>query len=76
MYLEWKNGSKYIICRRLSRDDPLISTFFSEIYYRIIRFLIANDYPSGGFDLMLMDKDMLPYVRDSSKNINTHLYSY
>ena len=39
MYLEWKNGSKYIICRRLSRDDPLISTFFSEIYYLILYFL-------------------------------------
>jgi dolichol-phosphate mannosyltransferase len=42
----------------------------------MVRFLIAPNYPSGGFDLMLMDKAMLPFVRDSSKNINTHLYAH
>jgi len=76
MFLEWKDGHKFVLCRRLSRNDPLISTILSKVYYNIIRFLVTSDYPSGGFDLMLMDKEILPFVRDSSKNINTHLYAY
>ena len=76
MHLEWIKGAKYVVCRRLSRKDHFISGLFSKFYYSLIRFLIASDYPSGGFDLMLMDKSILPYVRDSNKNINTHLYAH
>ena len=76
MFLEWKAGHKYVVCQRLSRNDPLTSKLLSKVYYCIIRLVIADDYPSRGFDLMLMDKSMLGFVRDSSKNINTHLYAY
>jgi dolichol-phosphate mannosyltransferase len=76
MHLKWMEGAKYVVCRRLSRNDPIVSRLFSGLYYYTVRVLIASDYPSGGFDLMLMDKAMLPYIRDSSKNINTHLYAH
>ena len=72
----WLAGSKYVICIREKRHDPIISKVFSRIYYRLLRLLVIPDYPLGGFDLALMDKILLPYIRDSSKNINTPLLSY
>jgi dolichol-phosphate mannosyltransferase len=38
--------------------------------------MIISDYPPTGFDIMLMDRQLLPYVRDSSKNMNTTLLLY
>jgi dolichol-phosphate mannosyltransferase len=37
---------------------------------------VVKDYPRGGFDVALMDAALLPYLRDSSKNINTPLFAY
>jgi len=72
----WRDGWKYVVCQRVSRDDPATNKLFAWIFYRLVRLLIVDDYPSGGFDLVLMDKTALPYLRDSNKNINTHLYAH
>jgi dolichol-phosphate mannosyltransferase len=36
----------------------------------------VEDYPQGGFDLALMDRALLPYLQNSSKNINTPLFAF
>jgi dolichol-phosphate mannosyltransferase len=41
-----------------------------------LRLFVVKDYPRGGFDLALMDKALLPYLNNSSKNINTPLFAY
>lgn len=66
---KWLSGSKYTICKRTSRDDPAISKFFSRVYYRVLRLLVLKNYPEGGYDMALMDKDLLPYLRQSSKQL-------
>lgn len=76
MIKHWLDGEKYIIAIRKERDDPFLSKVFSAIYYWILKRFIIPDYPYGGFDLALMDKQLLSYIRDSSKNINTPLLSY
>jgi len=72
----WLAGEKFIICERVTRDDPLLSRFYSKVYYKILRILVMRNYPEGGYDMALMDKDFLPYLVNSSKSVFTPLLAY
>lgn len=76
MVKHWLSGSKFVICERVSRDDPVISKIFSKIYYKLLRLMVMKDFPEGGFDLALMDKDMLPHMVNSAKNSYMALLAY
>jgi dolichol-phosphate mannosyltransferase len=41
-----------------------------------VRLFVIREFPRGGFDIFLLDKAMIPYIRDSSKNINANLLSF
>ena len=73
---KWQQGSKFVLAARSHREDPLSSRFFAWVYYVLLRLFVVSDYPRGGFDLALMDKAILPYLNNSSKNINTPLFAY
>ena len=73
---QWLAGSKYTVCVRASRQDPLTKRVFSAIYYQLLRLFVAKDYPVTGYDLALMDRVMLPHLLGSAKNINTPLFAY
>jgi polyisoprenyl-phosphate glycosyltransferase len=72
----WQQGSKFVICSRATRRDPMTSRFFSSIYYRVVGKLIIADYPAGGFDMMLMDKELTQQVAGCAPNTNIHLFAY
>lgn len=72
----WLKGSKFVICERYSRGDPLLSRFFSKIYYSLLRSIVIKDFPRGGFDMALMDRDLLPYMVKSSKSSYTVLLAF
>src|SRR5512141_14943 len=72
----WRAGAKYVVCVRGSRGDGFAARLFAAIYYRLVRWLAVPNYPAGGYDLALMDKQLLPLMRDSAKNINTPLFAY
>ncbi len=72
----WLNGKKYIICVRESRNDPASSKLYSALYYFLLKTFVIPDYPSTGYDLALLDQQLLPYLQNSSKNINTPLFAY
>ncbi|WP_411960603.1 glycosyltransferase family 2 protein [Pseudomonas mandelii] len=76
MVSRWKNGTKYIICERTDRQDPLGSKIFSAVYYRLLRKFVMASYPKNGFDLALMDGQLLPYLKDSGKHINFPLFPF
>jgi polyisoprenyl-phosphate glycosyltransferase len=73
---KWLQGSKFVLAIRSHREDALSAKFFAWIYYVLLRLFVVTDYPRGGFDLALMDKSILPYLNNSSKNINTPLFAY
>lgn len=56
MYKMWKDGSKSIIAVRESRNDPWYTTMFSNVYYWLMRKMVAADMPKGGFDTYLIDR--------------------
>jgi len=68
MAKHWKDGEKFIICERESRDDSISKKFFSFLYYKLVRIFLIKNYPIGGFDLALMDKAFLPFLINSSKS--------
>lgn len=72
----WLKGSKFTICERISRSDPLLSKIYSWIYYRLLRLLVISDYPYGGFDMALIDKQLLPYILNSAKRVYTPLLEF
>jgi dolichol-phosphate mannosyltransferase len=73
---KWLQGSRFVLCKRTHRADPPTSKLFAYIFYVLVRFLVIKDYPARGFDLALMDRAMLPYLQNSSKNINPPLFAY
>jgi dolichol-phosphate mannosyltransferase len=76
MLEHWLSGSKFVLSTRASRKDPLTSRIWSWIYYRIVEWTVLSAYPRGGFDLMLMDRVMLPYMIGSTKHTNPNVYAY
>jgi dolichol-phosphate mannosyltransferase len=73
---KWVAGSKFVICERISRNDPLISKICSKIYYALLRTFVMSNYPKGGYDIALMDKVFLSYLLNSSKSVFTPLLTY
>jgi dolichol-phosphate mannosyltransferase len=72
----WLAGSKFVIALRTRRVDPPATLFFAGIYHRLVKVFINKNYPEQGFDRFLLDATLVPYIRDSSKNINTSLLAY
>ncbi len=76
MLKEREAGTKFILCTRIAREDPIITRVFSAVYYWLLRLFVVPGYPRGGFDLALMDRVFLPYLAQSGKNINPPLFAY
>ncbi|MFM8395166.1 MAG: glycosyltransferase family 2 protein [Acidobacteriota bacterium] len=76
MVERWRAGSKFTICERISRDDPILTVFYAKIFYWLVHHLVIKDYPDGGYDMALMDRSLLPYLINSSKNLYTPLLAY
>jgi polyisoprenyl-phosphate glycosyltransferase len=76
MVKRWQAGAKFVVCSRIARKDPFFARLLPAFYYGLVRRLIDKNYPEKGFDLVLMDKVMLPYILNSGKNINLPLYEY
>lgn len=76
MVEKWRAGSKFTICERISREDPLVSKIYAAVFYWLLHRLVISDYPDGGYDMALMDKSLLPHIVNSSKNLYTPLLAY
>src|SRR6266542_2117605 len=73
----WEKGVKAVFAVRQDREEPLLTKLFSSIYYSFVRkFAIAN-YPEGGFDFFLVDRQVVEEVngiREKNTNIMTLIY--
>ncbi len=76
MVERWQAGAKFVICVRSERNDPLLSRAFAALYYRILNRLVMRDYPKSGFDLMLVDKTLLPYLLQGGPLVAPQLTAY
>ena len=73
----WENGSKAIFAVRQDREDASLQKLLSNGYYSLIRQLAIKDYPNGGFDFFLVDRqviDELNKIQEKNTNIMTLIH--
>ncbi len=71
MVSHWRAGSKAVFAVRADREDSVSQRLFARAYYSLIRRFALNDYPPGGFDFFLVDRQVVrDMVRISEKNTN------
>ena len=72
MYDYWKKGIKFVIANRKDREESWSQKLFSNTYHSLIKKYALKNIPSGGFDLVLFDKQLREQVVEiNEKNTNT-----
>lgn len=52
----WREGNQVVLAARRTRDDPFLSKLLATTFNRLFRRLVFQDFPSDGFDFMLIDR--------------------
>ena len=71
MYRIWEKGKKVVIPHRDDRGDPIISKFFSNLYYSLMNKLSEVKFPKGGADIFLADREIIDIFNKSINPKNT-----
>jgi dolichol-phosphate mannosyltransferase len=77
MIKHWENGIKAIFAVRSNREESAVQKFFSNSYYALIRAFAVQGYPSGGFDMFLIDRQVVMEVnkiQEKNTSILTLVY--
>lgn len=71
MLHHWERGSKAVFAIRQDREENPLQTLLSNTYYSLIRKFAVENYPTGGFDFFLVDRQVVAEVnRIQEKNTN------
>lgn len=71
MIAHWEKGTKAVFAVRSDRDESGMQKFFSNTYYAMMRRFAIPRYPRGGFDFLLIDRQIVDEVnRIHEKNTN------
>ncbi|WP_025847897.1 glycosyltransferase family 2 protein [Paenibacillus ehimensis] len=71
MILKWKDGKKVVMATRADREESFSQKLFSNTYYYLMDKYAISGYPSGGFDFVLIDRQVVEELnRISEKNTN------
>jgi dolichol-phosphate mannosyltransferase len=73
----WEKGIKAIFAVRQDRHDGILQKFFSNTYYTLIRNFALKNYPTGGFDFFLIDRQVvneLNNIREKNTNLMSLIY--
>ena len=67
----WEKGTKVVLAVRQDREESFWQKLFSNTYYFLIRKFAITDYPKGGFDLIIVDRQVVvEVIRTQEKNAN------
>jgi dolichol-phosphate mannosyltransferase len=75
LYNAWKEGSKIIFLLRSKRNDPRLSKFFSNTFYKIMDYLADIKYPPGGIEIALVDEEIVEIINSKIHPINTSIFT-
>jgi glycosyltransferase involved in cell wall biosynthesis len=71
MVEKWRKGAKLVIGQRVKRDDGMVNDFFSSCYHAVVKSFALPHVPPGGYDLILMDREIVQEVLPlSPRDIN------
>jgi len=68
----WEKGIKAVYAIRNKRKDSFSDIILARIYYAFIRRFAMKDYPKGGFDFVIVDKEVVQEI-NNIKEKNTNL---
>jgi dolichol-phosphate mannosyltransferase len=71
MYRLWENGEKVVIPYRENRDESWGIRFFSKLFYKIMNLVSDINYPYGGADICLIDREVINILNSKIHPINT-----
>lgn len=67
----WEQGTKAIFAVRQDREESFLQKSFSNGYYALVRRFAIKNYPTGGFDFLLIDRQVVNEVNKiHEKNTN------
>jgi polyisoprenyl-phosphate glycosyltransferase len=72
----WLTGSRYVVAVRRQREDTVFANVFARIFYWLLSKSVVSNYPKNGFDLALMDRQFIPYIRQTGKHVNFPLFPF
>lgn len=71
MIQQWEKGNKAIFAIRQDREESFFQKLFSNGYYSLVQKFAIKDYPQGGFDFFLVDRQVVNEInRIQEKNTN------
>lgn len=71
MVHHWEQGNKAVFAVRQDREESRLQKLLSNSYYAIIQKLAIGNYPTGGFDFFLIDRQVVNQInRINEKNTN------
>jgi len=59
LYRKWERNNKIVYLVRESREDPILTKCFSYIYYKIAKHFTFLEYPEGGIETVLIDREII-----------------
>ena len=77
MVRHWEAGNKAVFAVRSDREEPALQKLFSNGYYALIRRFAIHDYPTGGFDFFLIDRQIageVNRIREKNTNLMTLIF--
>jgi dolichol-phosphate mannosyltransferase len=77
MIRHWEQGNKAVFAVRQDREESALQVLLSNSYYALIRRFAIHDYPNGGFDFFLVDRQVITEVNrihEKNTNIMTLIY--
>ncbi|MDI4650308.1 glycosyltransferase family 2 protein [Cohnella hashimotonis] len=74
MIERWRSGHKVVLASRSDRDESFSQKMFSNTYYFLMEKYALKGYPAGGFDFVLIDKQVVQEI-NNIKEKNTNIMS-
>jgi glycosyltransferase involved in cell wall biosynthesis len=74
MLEHWRGGAKAVFAVRADREDGVGQKLFANAYYGLMRRFALPEYPAGGFDFFLVDRQVVRDVNQIREK-NTNLMS-
>lgn len=71
MFKAWENGEKIIIPYRKNRNDPIFQKLFANFFYFLMNNLSDIQFPPGGADSFLIDREVIDIINEQIHPINT-----
>jgi polyisoprenyl-phosphate glycosyltransferase len=73
----WRHGTKVVLAVRADREDGWLQRKLANTYYALLQRYALPDYPSGGFDCFLIDRQIrteLLRIREKNTNLMSLIF--